>query len=86
MCHHWKSREAERFVGPFNHTTLANDILVIGNTADVCDGQIVQRSMTDVLPLQPITPVVNARTVNRLLPQSRLVVQDGSGVRTVLVL
>lgn len=61
MCHHWKSREAERFVGPFNHTTLANDILVIGNTAD------------------PITPVVNARTVNRLLPQSRLVVQDGSG-------
>ncbi|KAF8757709.1 TAP-like protein [Rhizoctonia solani] len=61
MCHHWKTREAERFVGPFNHTTLANDILVIGNTAD------------------PITPVVNARTVNRLLPQSRLIVQDGSG-------
>ncbi|CAE7232063.1 unnamed protein product [Rhizoctonia solani] len=60
-CHHWKSREAERYVGPFNHTTLANEILVIGNTAD------------------PITPVVNARTVNRLLPQSRLIVQDGSG-------
>ncbi|CAE6402052.1 unnamed protein product [Rhizoctonia solani] len=61
MCHHWKSREAERFAGPFNHTTLANDILIIGNTAD------------------PITPVVNARAVNRLLPQSRLIVQDGSG-------
>ncbi|KAG8734352.1 hypothetical protein FRC12_018549, partial [Ceratobasidium sp. 428] len=61
MCHHWKPREAERFVGPFNHTTLANDILVIGNTAD------------------PITPVVNARSVNRMLPQSRLIVQDGSG-------
>ncbi|KAG8681694.1 hypothetical protein FRC08_015479, partial [Ceratobasidium sp. 394] len=61
MCHHWKPREAERFIGPFNHTTLANDILVIGNTAD------------------PITPVVNARAVNRMLPQSRLVVQDGSG-------
>ncbi|KAF8605942.1 alpha/beta-hydrolase [Ceratobasidium sp. AG-I] len=61
MCHHWKSRESERFVGPFNHTTLANDILIIGNTAD------------------PITPVVNARAVNRLLPQSRLIVQDGSG-------
>ncbi|ELU43520.1 TAP-like domain-containing protein [Rhizoctonia solani AG-1 IA] len=28
---------------------------------------------------EPITPVVNARTVNRLLPQSRLIVQDGSG-------
>ncbi|KAG8748339.1 hypothetical protein FRC10_005886 [Ceratobasidium sp. 414] len=61
MCHHWKPREAERFIGPFNHTTLANDILIIGNTAD------------------PITPVVNARAVNRMLPQSRLVVQDGSG-------
>ncbi|QRV74200.1 Abhydrolase domain-containing protein [Ceratobasidium sp. AG-Ba] len=61
MCHHWNTREAERYLGPFNHTTLANDILVIGNTAD------------------PITPVVNARTVNQLLPQSRLIVQDGSG-------
>lgn len=61
MCHHWKPRESERFVGPFNHTTLANEILIIGNTAD------------------PITPVVNARSVNRMLPQSRLVVQDGSG-------
>ncbi|CAE7232071.1 unnamed protein product [Rhizoctonia solani] len=60
-CHHWRSREAERYVGPFNHTTLANEILVIGNTAD------------------PVTPVVNARAVNRRLPQSRLIVQDGSG-------
>ena len=35
MCHHWNPRETERFVGPFNSTNLANDILVIGNTADV---------------------------------------------------
>ncbi|KAG9120149.1 hypothetical protein FRC07_004466 [Ceratobasidium sp. 392] len=33
-CYHSKVREAERFVGPFNHTDLANDILIIGNTAD----------------------------------------------------
>ena len=34
MCHHWKARETERFTGPFNHT-LRNEMLVIGNTADV---------------------------------------------------
>ena len=34
VCYHWKTREAERFTGPFNHT-LSNEILVIGNTADV---------------------------------------------------
>lgn len=34
LCHHWKARETERFTGPFNHT-LSNEILVIGNTADV---------------------------------------------------
>ena len=34
LCHHWTARETERFTGPFNHT-LSNEILVIGNTADV---------------------------------------------------
>ena len=34
VCHHWSAREVERFTGPFNHT-LSNEILVIGNTADV---------------------------------------------------
>lgn len=34
VCHHWKARETDRFTGPFNHT-LNNEILVIGNTADV---------------------------------------------------
>jgi hypothetical protein len=34
MCHRWKARETERFIGPFNET-LSNDILVIGNTRDV---------------------------------------------------
>ena len=33
-CHHWKESTVERFTGPFNHT-LKNEILVIGNTADV---------------------------------------------------
>lgn len=33
MCHHWTARETERFTGPFNRT-LANEMLVIGNTAD----------------------------------------------------
>ncbi|KAF8605939.1 hypothetical protein BDV93DRAFT_604946 [Ceratobasidium sp. AG-I] len=61
MCHHWKPREAERFTGPFNHTDLANDILIIGNTAD------------------PVTPLMNARAVNKMLPQSRLIIQDGNG-------
>jgi pimeloyl-ACP methyl ester carboxylesterase len=60
-CHHWPVTETERFVGPFNHTNLSNDILIIGNTAD------------------PITPLVNAKTVNSLLPQSRLIIQDGYG-------
>jgi hypothetical protein len=84
MCHHWKTREAERFVGPFNRTDLANDILVIGNTADVSHTHNrVPRILTNRI-LQPITPVVNARAVNRMLPQSRLIVQDGSGVSVYL--
>ncbi|KAF8586360.1 hypothetical protein K439DRAFT_1659729 [Ramaria rubella] len=59
MCHHWTSRETERFTGPFN-ASLSNQILIIGNT--------------------PITPVVNAKTVNQLLKNdSRLLIQDGSG-------
>ncbi|KIJ55639.1 hypothetical protein M422DRAFT_774620 [Sphaerobolus stellatus SS14] len=33
VCHHWKTRPAERFTGPFNHS-LSNPILIIGNTAD----------------------------------------------------
>ena|ERR1700761_8107396 len=33
-CQHWRAKPAERFTGPFN-STLANPILVIGNTADV---------------------------------------------------
>jgi hypothetical protein len=33
-CHNWPSKQPERFSGPFN-STLANRILVIGNTADV---------------------------------------------------
>ena len=33
-CHHWKESAVERFTGPFNHT-LKNEILIIGNTADV---------------------------------------------------
>ena len=36
LCHHMTSRSAERFTGPFNHT-LSNEIVVIGNTADVSD-------------------------------------------------
>jgi len=61
LCHHWKARETERFTGPFNHS-LANPILIIGNTGD------------------PITPVVNAKAVNKLLANdSRLIIQDGSG-------
>ena len=31
VCHHWQVEPVERFDGPFNHT-LANPILVIGNT------------------------------------------------------
>lgn len=34
LCQHWTTRAVERFTGPFNHT-LKNEILVIGNTADV---------------------------------------------------
>ena len=30
-CNHWKSKAAERFTGPWNET-LANPILIIGNT------------------------------------------------------
>jgi len=33
VCQHVHVKAAERFTGPFNHT-LANDILIIGNTAD----------------------------------------------------
>lgn len=39
VCHHWTAREVERFTGPFNHT-LKNEILVIGNTADVSVSKI----------------------------------------------
>ena len=34
LCQHWTTRAVERFTGPFNHT-LRNEMLVIGNTADV---------------------------------------------------
>lgn len=34
LCHHWRVHASERFTGPFNHT-LNNEILIIGNTADV---------------------------------------------------
>jgi hypothetical protein len=34
ICFHWKPRASERFTGPFN-SSLANPILIIGNTADV---------------------------------------------------
>ncbi|KAG8750526.1 hypothetical protein FRC12_012842 [Ceratobasidium sp. 428] len=61
MCHHWKVRNPERFVGPFNSTVLANNILIVGNVVD------------------PMTPLINARVLNRMLPQSRLVVQNGTG-------
>ncbi|KAG8707413.1 hypothetical protein FRC09_001837 [Ceratobasidium sp. 395] len=61
MCHHWKVRNPERFVGPFNSTILANNILIIGNVVD------------------PMTPLVNARVLNRMLPQSRLIIQNGTG-------
>ncbi|KAF8522995.1 TAP-like protein-domain-containing protein [Gautieria morchelliformis] len=33
MCHHWTPRETERFTGPFN-SSLSNQVLIIGNTAD----------------------------------------------------
>lgn len=33
-CQHWKGKAAERFTGPFNHT-LNNNVLIVGNTADV---------------------------------------------------
>ncbi|KZO93671.1 alpha/beta-hydrolase [Calocera viscosa TUFC12733] len=33
LCHLWPVEQKERFTGPWNHT-LANDILVIGNTYD----------------------------------------------------
>ena len=39
ICFHWKARATERFTGPFD-SSLANPILIIGNTADVsslCD-------------------------------------------------
>lgn len=35
-CFSWKSRETERFIGPWNHT-LANTIIVLGNRADVSE-------------------------------------------------
>lgn len=34
VCHHMTARSVERFTGPFNQT-LNNEILIIGNTADV---------------------------------------------------
>ncbi|KAF8605941.1 alpha/beta-hydrolase [Ceratobasidium sp. AG-I] len=61
MCHLWKPRAVERFTGPFNRTDLANDILVIGNTAD------------------PINPLKGTHSVNKLIRQSHLIIQDGSG-------
>ena len=44
-CHNVQVKATERFTGPFNHT-LAKDILIIGNTADVCrsDNNAVQGS------------------------------------------
>lgn len=34
-CYHWRAiKPIERYTGPFNHT-LKNEILIIGNTADV---------------------------------------------------
>ncbi|KAG9124405.1 hypothetical protein FRC07_011734 [Ceratobasidium sp. 392] len=61
MCHHWKVRDTERFIGPFNSTSLANNILIIGNVVD------------------PMTPLINARLVNSMLPQSRLIIQNSTG-------
>lgn len=45
VCHHWTARETERFTGPFNHT-LSNEILVIGNTADVRSSIRLHRAST----------------------------------------
>lgn len=36
VCFHWRAEETERYTGPWN-SSLANTILVIGNTADVRD-------------------------------------------------
>lgn len=44
-CQHWKGKATERFTGPFNHS-LSNDVLVIGNTADV---RTLHALITDVL-------------------------------------
>lgn len=41
-CFHWKAREAERFVGPFNSTEIAGDVLIVGNTADVSGGLLTR--------------------------------------------
>ena len=85
VCHHVTARSVERFTGPFNHT-LNNEMLIIGNTADVSSHSCLTEN--DMLMVKkPITPVQNAKKVNDLLHHSsRLVIQDGSGVsRLVLI-
>ncbi len=42
LCQHIDVRAVERFTGPFNHT-LSNEILIIGNTADVSQSMFVFR-------------------------------------------
>ena len=83
VCHHVTARSVERFTGPFNHT-LNNEMLIIGNTADVSSHSCLTEN--DMLMVKkPITPVQNAKKVNDLLHHSsRLVIQDGSGVSRLL--
>lgn len=49
-CFTWKAQETERYIGPWN-SSLANTILVIGNTADVSSFRLLAGLSWTLTPL-----------------------------------
>lgn len=87
-CEYWPVTPPERFTGPWDRAPR-NPILIMSNNVRARPQNLLGDELTvhSRAQIDPITPLVNARTVNNRFGQenSRLVIQNSVGVRLPVI-